>query len=291
MDLNIKKLQCADYQLSIKQFDLNNMVLNPTIALIAKRRSGKSYVCRELLHHFSTIPTGIIISPTEEIALEKFYSKFFPDAFIHDAFDIEVLEKFLKRQINMRDKFVEKYKSGKYFDSRSLLLMDDCLADDSWKKNPSIRTIFLNGRHYNITFILTLQYLKGITPDLRSNFDYIFLFAEPNALTKTKLFKEFAGMFPNYNMFSSILDELTADHGCMVIDNSNKTSSNNLSDMIFHFKARTFTNEKVNPFGSYQMQEFNRKYYKKTQNNNKMKEIEDIGGIAKSKTKFIINKL
>ena len=33
----------------------------------------------------------------------------------------------------------------------------------------------MNGRHYKILFILTMQYALGIPPNLRTNIDYVFI--------------------------------------------------------------------------------------------------------------------
>ena len=49
------------------------------------------------------------------------------------------------------------------------------LCSENWKKEKTIKSIFFNGRHYNILFILTMQYPLGITPELRSNIDYVFI--------------------------------------------------------------------------------------------------------------------
>jgi len=66
------------------------------IAMIAKRNSGKSVLCRDILYHHRNIPVGVIISPTEKA--NAFYGDFVPDSFIHDEFDSLVISKLLQRQ-------------------------------------------------------------------------------------------------------------------------------------------------------------------------------------------------
>ena len=44
------------------------------------------------------------------------------------------------------------------------LILDDCLYDQSWTKDTNIRSIFMNGRHYKMMFIITTQYALGIPP-------------------------------------------------------------------------------------------------------------------------------
>ena len=84
-----KKKKLPIYDLIINEFDEKtnvnyiSLVENPAIVMIAKRASGKSWVCRAILKHFRDIPVGIIIAPTERMANPPFYSAFFPDSYIH----------------------------------------------------------------------------------------------------------------------------------------------------------------------------------------------------------------
>jgi hypothetical protein len=114
--------------------------------------------------------------------------------------------------------------------------MDDCLGDKkSWVRDAPILELLFNGRHYQIMYILTMQFPLGITPELRSNFDYIFLLKEDFISNQKKLFDHYAGMFPNFNSFRQVFTELTADFGCMVIDNRRKAS--NPLERLFWYKA------------------------------------------------------
>jgi len=61
--------------LPIRKFKLEYMLPNPSIAMIAKRGSGKSWVVRAIIKHFNDIPGGIIISPTDKMSV--FYGDFF----------------------------------------------------------------------------------------------------------------------------------------------------------------------------------------------------------------------
>ena len=76
-------------QLRLKKFSIEKMVDHATIAMIAKRASGKSYLTREILYHKRDIPTSVVISRTEK--LNRFYGEFIPDSFIYDNFDTEIL--------------------------------------------------------------------------------------------------------------------------------------------------------------------------------------------------------
>ena len=115
--------------------------------------------------------------------------------------------------------------------------MDDCLSSKmNWYKDPSIREILLNGRHYQITYILTMQFLLGIQPELRSNFDYIFLLAEDIISNRKRLYEHYAGMFPTFDIFQQVFSDLTENYGMMVINN--RVHSKNITDKVFWYKAK-----------------------------------------------------
>ena len=220
---------------SINTFNLNDMVDHPAIVMIAKRGSGKSVLVRDILMHFNKkIPIGIIISPTD--SMNHDYSKFVPESYIYDKFDPEVIQRILDRQewaVDMKEKREAK---GKKFNSRAFIVMDDCLADKgSWAKDPTTSTLLMNGRHYHIMYILTMQFPLGIKPELRGNFDYVFLLADDTVSNKKRLYEHYAGMFPRFDIFCQVFEQLTADFGSMVI--VNRGVRNNFLEKIFYYKA------------------------------------------------------
>ena len=76
--MSSKNIKFGTSQLRLKKFDIKGMVDHATIAMIAKRASGKSYVTREILYHKRDIPSAVVISRTEK--LNKFYGDFIPDS-------------------------------------------------------------------------------------------------------------------------------------------------------------------------------------------------------------------
>lgn len=244
-----------DYnKFQILEFNLSKMVENPSIVMIAKRGSGKSFITRELLYHYRHMPGGVVIAPTDK--MNHFYKYFFPDLYIHyDIKDI-LLKKILARQALMITKQEKKKKEGKKVDPSGILVMDDCLArKKSWAKDESILEILMNGRHYKLTYLLTMQTPLGITPDLRLNFDYIFLLKEDSAVNKKKLWDNYAGMFPTLAAFEKVFAKCTEDYCSMVIDN--RRPSDNIQEKVFWFKAK----ERQFSFGSRTFKELHKKYY------------------------------
>lgn len=245
-------------KIQIPEFCLEEMVDDAAILIIAKRGSGKSWVIKALLEHLrKRIPVGMIISKTEKKS--PFFSAVFPDTFIHENFVPEKVEKMLLRQEEMIQKRVEAQKKGKYVNPRFVLVMDDCLADSAdWKRHPIVREIMMNGRHSALTYILSMQYSLGMGPDLRTNFDYVFIMRETFPENQKKLYNHYAGMFKTQQQFSAALEELTKNYGCMVL--KNKSQSGDISQQVGYFKAPNLSENKF-VFGSNQMKKYDKKNY------------------------------
>ena len=230
--------------MEIKEFDMRSFKRNknPAIVIIAKRGSGKSFICRDILNYLRDIPVGIIISRTEDE--DPFYSTFFPDSYIYSEFKHEIIERLIYRQSEMKEKKKRYKKLGKKIDTRAFIIMDDCLADKKdWANDPNMKRLLYNGRHLDITYILTMQYPLGITPDLRTNFDYVFLLADDNYTNQEKMFKHYAGVFHKFQAFQEIYNQLTQNFGCLVL--CNRGARYDFFDKVFWYKAKEIIPPKI----------------------------------------------
>jgi hypothetical protein len=261
---NTKDVMFNGTVLPLQRFEIENMMPNPRIAIIAKSGSGKSWIVRDLLYHMRDIPCGSVIAPTDK--LTGFFNDFFPPSFIHHEYKPDIIPKVLQRQMIMIEKNKKRIKEGKKtLDARSFLIMDDCMSSKHlWLKDPNVLSIFNEGRHYQLTFFLTMQYSLGIQPELRSNFDYIFLLGEDFITNRKKLYDHYAGMFPSFDSFQQVFSQVTDNYGCMVINNRLRTSD--ITKKVFWYKAK----EIVEPFqiGAKKFRKFHEKnfdpeYYKK----------------------------
>ena len=243
-------------QLRLKKFKIEDMVDHATIAMIAERASGKSYLTREILYHKRSIPSSVVISRTEK--LNRFYGEFVADSFIYDNFDTDILSKIYSRQAKCNEDNKNRIKEGKKEkDDRIMLVMDDCMSSKgTWVKDQNILELFFNGRHHHVSFILTMQYAVGIPPEMRSNFDYIFLLAEDFISNQKRLYEHYAGMFPSFDIFKQVFAEVTQNYGVMVINN--RVHSSNITDKVFWYKAKKVPDFKM---GSKRYNKFHKKYY------------------------------
>ena len=205
------------------------------VVLIGKRQTGKSFLVRDLLYYHQDLPLGTVISGTE--AANSFYGKMVPSLFIHGEYTPEIIRNVLKRQKLVIKNIQQQYNStGRTrIDPRAFLILDDCLFDSSWTRDKNVRSLFMNGRHYKIMFIITMQYSLGIPPVLRTNVDYTFILRENIYSNRKRLYESYAGMFPSFDFFNQVMDQCTENYECLVINNNAK--SNKLEDQVFWYKA------------------------------------------------------
>ena len=227
--------------LELKKFDMKYISFKPdenkgpVVVLIGRRDTGKSYLVRDLLFHHQDIPIGTVTSGTE--AGNGFYSSHVPKLFIHDEYNTAIIENILKRQksvLKQVKKEVLHYKRST-IDPRTFVILDDCLYDGSWTKDKMMRLLFMNGRHWKVMLIITMQYPLGIPPNLRTNIDYVFILREPYIANRKRIWENYAGMFPTYESFAQVMDQCTENYECLVVNNNAK--SNKLQDQIFWYKA------------------------------------------------------
>lgn len=227
--------------LELKKFDMKNIQFKatenkgPVVVLIGKRDTGKSFLVRDLLYYQQEIPIGTVISGTEEG--NGFYGKMVPRLFIHNEYNSAIIENILKRQrtvLNQVKKEVEMYKRSS-IDPRAFVILDDCLYDNTWSRDKLMRLLFMNGRHWKVMLVITMQYPLGIPPTLRTNIDYVFILRENYIANRKRIYDNYAGMFPTFESFCQVMDQCTENYECLVINNNSK--SNKLQDQVFWYKA------------------------------------------------------
>lgn len=234
--------------LALRKFNPATMADDKVCVFIGKRGTGKSCLVTDILYHKKHLPSGIVMSATEEG--NHHYKSFVPDLFIHGDYDKEAIERVLARQKS------QLMKHGKDLAPSCFILLDDCMYDKKFMKDTCIRSCFMNGRHWKLFFMLTMQYCMDLTPDLRANVDYVFILRENVIQNREKLFKSFFGVFPTFQMFNQVMDACTENYECLVLDNTSK--SNRIQDCVFWYKATIRKNFRI---GSDALWNFHRRNY------------------------------
>jgi hypothetical protein len=225
----------AALTVSLRKFDMKKIPQDAVCVFIGRRRTGKSTLVRDLLFHHQNMPLGTVISGTEES--NSFYSKMIPPLFIHGEFSPIILANFVKRQKIMMARIQRELAAGQQsrIDPRSLMILDDCMYDDSWTHDKNIRYLFMNGRWLKVFFIITMQYPLGIQPALRTNVDFVFILREPYMSNRKRIYDNYCSVFPSFEFFCQIMDQCTQNYECLVVDNTSQSSK--LEDCVFYYKA------------------------------------------------------
>jgi len=221
-----------------------------TCVFIGKRGTGKSTLVADILYYLRKINAGVAISATEDG--NAYYSSFIPDILIHSEYKPEIIQQVITRQ----KKIINGNK--KNTDGDVFVLLDDCMYDKRMIRDTNIRGIFMNGRHWRITFMLTMQYCMDLPPDLRSNIDYVFILRENIIQNQEKIYKNFFGIFPHLSIFQDVLNSCTEGYDCLVLDNTSK--SNNIQDCVFWYRAKPNRNFRI---GSKELWKYCQKNYDK----------------------------
>tara|TARA_R110002072_G_scaffold13429_4_gene56464 strand:+ start:12271 stop:13053 length:783 start_codon:yes stop_codon:yes gene_type:complete len=235
--------------IQLRRFKPESMKDDKVCVLIGKRNTGKSTLVTDILYHKKHLPAGIVMSATEEG--NHHYQQFVPDLFIYSDYDKDAIERVLERQrqILLHKKPIQP----------AFILLDDCMYDKKFMKDTCIRKCFMNGRHWKIFFMLTMQYCMDLTPDLRANVDYVFILRENIIQNREKLYKSFFGIFPTFDMFNQIMNACTENYECLVLDNTSK--SNKIEDCVFWYKAKLHPQFRI---GSPQLWNYHKKHYNPT---------------------------
>ena len=217
----------------LKEFDPETIKLDGTVVAVGKRRTGKSWVFRNLMYLMKDkIKAGIVISQTDE--LNKFWRQYIPAKYIYPKYEPEILGAVFKRQkkILNHNGLTDKQKDEK---APFFILLDDVISDSRLKYDSNLMELFVAGRHYRLFVLITTQYAKAITPTLRGNTDYCFIMKTIQQRQREALWEDF-GDFLTKDAFAQILDAYTEDNEVLVIDTCPEHTVDPL-EMLYWWKA------------------------------------------------------
>ena len=218
---------------NLTEFDPESIKLDGTVVAVGKRRTGKSWVFRNLMYLMKDkIPAGIVISQTDE--LNKFWRQYIPSKYIYPKYQPEILDAvFLRQKKILNDNgLTDEEKDAK---APLFVLLDDVISDQRLRYDENLMELFVAGRHYRLFVLITTQYAKAITPTLRGNTDYCFIMKTIQQKQREALWEDF-GDFLTKDAFAQILDAYTEDNEVLVIDTCPEHQVNPL-EMLYWWKA------------------------------------------------------
>lgn len=239
----------------VKDFDLKTIQQFFSIIVNGVRRSGKSrltdFIINEIFdedkHKFDTC---YLISSTAKQQDDVF--QFVPP---HNIID-ELSDDRIRKIFDEREKIVESYKKNPHlfqYKPNALIIIDDMLSDSKgkslWHSKP-VSELFFKGRHIFCSLIVLSQYVKALSPLMRSNADLLIYFRDLRADNRKCVLDEYL-CYCNDKEVQKKGEELmtsitSSRYNALVVDRYKGQYSNSYDDYIFKIKGpEKYDNNKV----------------------------------------------
>jgi len=175
----------------------DKFVIEPPFVQVfaAPRRSGKTHLINKLLEHNwrSMFDYIVIASPTLE------YKSEYPDELKGNVEVIKIRDNIVNRVTQIIDEQKDAAKKheedpGEFDRVQTLLILDDCLDTElmQWQSANNIADVVAErGRHFDLSFVCSVQVLSKISPSVRRNAEAIFTFSPLNFTDVERILEEY----------------------------------------------------------------------------------------------------
>lgn len=195
-----KIIESPDLNITINKMAYNMFLVGYTIIVYGPRRSGKSKFIKNLCQRLRPYyPNAVCFTKTKSSCE---YHSFLPDTCIIEGLDEPLLLTLLFDQAKKKRAESRGIDQGNY---NLLVIIDDCMAE-KLRYRDIFNMVFFNGRHYNVTLIVTVQDVKGIAPAATLNADVALSFCFPDRRGRDTIREKFADYFDR-KQFDAIMDD------------------------------------------------------------------------------------
>jgi hypothetical protein len=192
-----------------------NITLPSIIIVAGKPGSGKSHLIKYWFYtNRNNFDYGIVLTKT---SFDNGYN-FIPKEFVHPDYDENKISSLMKLQANL-------IKEGIY--KKAFLVLDDCLTKDF--NYQVFQDLVTQSRHYNITLVISTQYIYKVNPTIRECANYAIIFRQSTKRSLEALYESFGQHFNNLNKFQQYIIDNTNDHQFVFVDIN--STSNNINDI------------------------------------------------------------
>lgn len=217
--------------INIKEADFNDIEPCASIALLGKRRTGKTTWAKYLLQYINkSIDRFVVICGNKDNGSEW-------KQIIHPLYVMNKDENHLKRIRDYQDVTLSKIDKTNVIPRkyRICIILDDCGSDRSFMHSNIMKDILSNGRHYGMTIIMLCQYLNQMHCENRDQIDYLLVLHTSNNRNVRKIHDEY-GSTTDLRSFKYILNACTVNRGCCWIDNTKNAI--NVSDSTYYKRIK-----------------------------------------------------
>lgn len=158
--------------------------------------------------------------------------KIFHPLYVSNYYDVGEVSKLIARQ---KARIMENGKN--HIGNNCINIIDDLTDDRSIFKSKEMASLFKVGpQHWNMVTMVASQYAIDLPPPLRKCASYVAIFKESNANDRKKLYNNFGGICGSERNFCEILDQVTGDYTCLIIDN--RRQSTNPADCLYWYRTK-----------------------------------------------------
>jgi hypothetical protein len=219
----------------LRKFNYDYIDENALIFIIGMIGSGKSFLTKDILHHFQDLPIGTIISENNKVERNKY--SYIPPIFIHEKYEKKILKNFIKREELL-------FNENNNYDTRSFLVFENCFYNYNMNKDKYFQKIITSNKKYNHLCIYETQKILKMNNNFKENIDYLFILKENVEQNRRKIydeFKEYLGI--EYSVFIKLMNDYTENNNFLVLNLKNKSII--LEDKLFWYKAIEHKNFKM----------------------------------------------
>jgi len=206
-----------------------------TIGIIGRRGSGKTTIAKNLCYYLSPqIRIPIMVCGTSTVVND--FDDIFPPIYIYDDYNAEKMRILIQAQIKVINNEDAMHGKKQY----GLLFMDDIVSQEAkWRNDMQFIKMFLEGRHFKITNILSVQNPLDVPSKIRSNVDVVIITTENRTPRLKNIYEQYwPGQYGDFNFFREIFTQCTKGFKAMVIDVRAATKPNaTMENSIFWIKG------------------------------------------------------
>lgn len=235
----------TDNSMSLFDKDLNKTRPN-RVLIIGKEGYGTHTVLKNLLHDIrNDIDSSLMLSSYGEEKNNE-YSRMIPhlQTLSDDSEDKKIntvhLTNFVEQQKQRIRDNIFKTSSIDFSKNRCLIILNN--VQNYWFQHSDIiKNLFLTSKQFNISLIVLCNPGASISPEFRTNIDYVFATKEIDMKNMKNLYERYFYAIPTFTVLQQIMSTMET-FSCMVIDNTNL--ADDYKKIIYSWKPQPLHNIK-----------------------------------------------
>lgn len=188
----------------VAEFDVSEVSPDSVVFVIGKRMTGKTVIARDIVAR-SGVEFGMAVSPLAPIQPEEYADV----PVVVDEWHPKLVGNLLKRQRAA-------IKSG-IQDPRAFVVLDNCMYDPKWYRDPDVKSMFLNNRAMKLLVVMTSGFAMSASPSIKSNVDFVFVMRSNTESHRRGTWTRYVDGIATFDDFNALMDSLVG-YWCLVVD-------------------------------------------------------------------------